>query len=222
MDLERGILLLCIVCLFGGWCTDFIFYAEVAMDNLKDIVSKNILYLRTKNKMTQFELGDALSYSDKAVSKWERGEAIPDVYVLKKLSALFNVPIEYLLSEHDEKELKAVEPQRANRCIISLISFLGTWTLAIIIFSILFFLGSLQWLVFVYALPISLIVLIVFTSIWGKKRANVFYISFVVWSILAAIYLTFQQYNWWLLFVIGLPAQIIVILSFRIRIKPKK
>jgi len=192
------------------------------MDNLKDIVAKNILYLRTNSNMTQLELGEALSYSDKAVSKWERGEAIPDAYVLKKLSILFNVSVEYLLSEHSEDELKAVTPHKIDRRIITLISFVGTWTLAIIVFAILFFLGSVEWLVFVYALPVSLIVMIVLTAVWGSATANIFYISFAVWSILAAIYLTFLQYNWWLLFVIGIPAQIIVLLSFRIRIKPKK
>lgn len=192
------------------------------MDNLKDIVSKNIIYLRTNNKMTQLELGEALSYSDKAVSKWERGEAIPDAYVLKKLSAIYNVSVDYLLSEHDEKELKATAPHRFDRRIISLISFLGTWTLAVIIFAVLFILGSLQWLVFVYALPVSLIVMIVLTAVWGKKRTNIHYISLLLWTILAAVYFTFLQYNWWILFVIGLPAQIIVLLSFRIRIRPKK
>jgi len=192
------------------------------MDDLKDIVSKNIIYLRTNNKMTQLELGEALSYSDKAVSKWERGEAVPDAYVLKKLSVLFNVSVDYLLSEHNEKDLKAVAPHRFDRRVISLISFLGTWTLALIVFAMLWFFGSLQWIVFIYALPVSLIVMIVLTSIWGKKRTNAYYISLLVWSIFAAIYFSFLNYNLWLLFVIGIPAQIIILLVYRIRIRPKK
>ena len=192
------------------------------MDDLKQIVSKNILHLRTNNKMTQFELGEALSYSDKAVSKWERGEAIPDAYVLKKLSALFNVSVDYLLEKHEEDEIKAVKRYRFDRRIISLISFIGTWTLAIILFAILWILGSPQWLVFIYALPISLIEMIALTSVWSKSKTKVYFISLLVWSVIAAIYLTFINYNWWLLFVIGLPAQIIVLLSFKIRIIPKK
>ena len=196
--------------------------SEVMMDDLKDIVSKNIIYLRTNNKMTQLELGEALSYSDKAVSKWERGEAVPDAYVLKKLSALFNVSVDYLLSEHDEKEIKNAAPHRFDRRIITLISFLGTWTLALIVFAFLWFFGSLQWLVFVYALPVSLLVMIVLTAIWGKKKTNAYYISLLVWSILVAIYLLFMKYNLWLLFIIGIPAQIIILLVYRIRIRPKK
>ena len=200
-----------------------VFYlSKVTMDELNDIVSKNIIYLRSSNKMTQLELGKALSYSDKAVSKWERGEAIPDAYVLKKLSNLFNVSVDYLLSEHDEKEMKTVAPHRFDRRIISLISFLGTWTLALIVFAILWFLGSLQWIVFIYALPVSLIVMIVLTSIWGKKKTNAYYISFLVWSIFAAIYFSFMEFNFWLLFVIGIPVQIIILLVYRMRIRPKK
>ena len=191
------------------------------MADLKDIVSKNIIYLRTNNKMTQFELGEAISYSDKAVSKWERGEAVPDAYVLKKLSALFTVTVDYLLDEHDEKELKVVKTHRFDRRIISLISFLGTWMLALIIFAMLWFSGLQQWIVFVYALPVSLIVMITLTAIWGRKKTNAYYISLLVWSILAAIYLALMQYNLWLLFVIGVPAQAIILLVFRMRIRPK-
>ena len=192
------------------------------MDDLKNIVSKNIVYLRTNQKMTQLELGNALSYSDKAVSKWERGEAIPDAYILLKLSSIFNVSVDYLLSPHSEKELTEVTHHQVDRRIISLISFLGVWTLAIILFAILWFLGSIQLLVFVYTLPVSLILMIVLTAIWGNRKANVYYISLLVWSILSAIYFTFLHYNLWFLFVIGLPAQILVLLSFRVRIKNNK
>ena len=192
------------------------------MDDLKDIVSKNIIYLRTRSKMTQLELGEAINYSDKAVSKWERGKSIPDAYVLRKLSAVFNVSVDSLLSRHAEEELEATVEHSVDRRTISLISFVGTWTLAIVVFAVMYFLGSVQWLVLVYALPVSNIVLIVLSAIWGKAKANVYFISLAVWSILAAIYLTFIQYNWWLLFIIGLPVQVIVLLSFRVKVKPKK
>ena len=192
------------------------------MEDLKDIVSKNIIYLRTNNKMTQLELGRELSYSDKAVSKWERREAVPDAYVLLKLSSIFNVSVDYLLSEHSEKELKSVTRHRVDRHVISLISFLGLWTLAIFIFAIFWVLGATEYLIFVYTLPISLVLLIVFTAIWGKRRTNILYISLLVWSVLSAIYLTMLQYNWWLLFVVGIPAQVLVLLSFKVRKRPRK
>ena len=50
-------------------------------NNFKSIVAQNIYYLRTQSSMTQFELGEKLNYSDKAISKWERGDGIPDAFV---------------------------------------------------------------------------------------------------------------------------------------------
>ena len=51
-------------------------------DNLKTIIAKNIVLLRTGERLTQAELAERLNYSDKAVSKWERGESLPDIAVI--------------------------------------------------------------------------------------------------------------------------------------------
>ena len=72
------------------------------MDDLKVITASNIINLRTAKGLTQAELGEMLSYSDKSVSKWERAEAVPDAYVLKHMSEIFGVSVDYLLSSHDE------------------------------------------------------------------------------------------------------------------------
>ena len=55
------------------------------MDELKLIFASNLIRLRTAAGMTQAELGEQLNYSDKSISKWERGEAIPDAMVLKRI-----------------------------------------------------------------------------------------------------------------------------------------
>ena len=54
-------------------------------------------------QLTQIELAEKINYSDKAVSKWERGESIPDVSVLLELSKLFGVSIDFLVTEHENK-----------------------------------------------------------------------------------------------------------------------
>ena len=75
------------------------------MDQLKLIVAQNITDLRRKNNMTQAELAEKLNYSDKAISKWERGESLPDVTVLKSIADIFHVTVDYLLKpEHHEEE----------------------------------------------------------------------------------------------------------------------
>ena len=68
------------------------------MEDLKKIIARNIVDLRRANNMTQLELAEKLNYTDKAVSKWERGESLPDISVLKTIADLFGVKIDYLVT----------------------------------------------------------------------------------------------------------------------------
>ena len=67
------------------------------MDDIKNIVAKNITELRLLNNMTQMELAEKINYSDKTVSKWERGESSPDIAVLVEIADLFGVTLYYLV-----------------------------------------------------------------------------------------------------------------------------
>ena len=62
----------------------------------KSIIANNIIELRKSKKWTQIELAEKLNYSDKAISKWERAESLPDVTVLQQIAALFSVSVDYL------------------------------------------------------------------------------------------------------------------------------
>ncbi len=54
----------------------------------KKIISQNILRLREREGWTQAELGEKLYVSDKLVSKWERGESLPDADNIVKLAEM--------------------------------------------------------------------------------------------------------------------------------------
>lgn len=192
------------------------------MDNLKNIVSQNIIFLRTQHKMTQFELGEKLNYSDKTISKWERAEAIPDAYILKQMSELFNVSIDYILSEHNKEKEKHPLLKNNNHITITKISIVGLWSLAALLFIVLWILGNVQWLIIVYTIPISFIVLLVFNSIWGKRRNNFYIISALILSILAAIYLSLLNRNIWQIFLLEIPSEIIIYLCFKLNESPNK
>lgn len=190
------------------------------MDNFKKIVAENIIKLRTSKGMTQAELGEMLSYSDKSISKWERADALPDAYVLKKIADLFDVTVDYLLNEHSPDEKIVVEkPRTYSRTMISVITVIGIWTLALFAFVITWLCSMPTPLIFAYTVPVSLIVLLVLNSVWGIGKLNMFIISGIVWGLITCVYLTFYQSNWWQLFIIGFPAQIIIILSFFIKKK---
>ncbi len=189
------------------------------MDQVNEIFANNIIVLRGKLNLTQLELAEKLNYSDKAVSRWERGEAIPDAKVLLKMSEIFEVTIDDMLKSEIKPAQVVQSKDRNNRNNITMISFIGVWTGALLAFIITWLMSTPQWLTFVYALPISLIVLLIFNSVWGRNLSRFFIVSLLVWSIIAAIYLTALTFgpNWWPIFLLGIPAQLIVALSFRFR-----
>ena len=190
------------------------------MDDLKVITASNIINLRTAKGMTQAELGELLNYSDKSVSKWERAEAVPDAYVLKKMSEIFGVSVDYLLNSHDSWEppesFKKAERGFRSK-VITAVAIAGIWTLAFLIYIIGWLLESNWWLLFIYALPVSLITLLVLNSVWESGKNNRHIIYALVASIFFTIYLTFVSYNPWQILLLLIPAELIVFLSFRIK-----
>lgn len=199
------------------------------MDDLKSIIAKNITELRKENKLTQLELAEKLNYSDKSVSKWERGESIPDVIVLKELSDLFGVSVDYMLKPHKEIGLAAklsISLKKKNRTTITAMCVLLVWLVATITFVVLeiaFTKDSYNWLAFIYAIPTSFIVWLIMNCVWFNLRNNFLIISFLMWSALAATFITLicLSINIWELFLLGVPAQIIIWLWSRIKLKHK-
>ena len=202
---------------------------ESMMSDIKSIVAKNISELRQSNNMTQFELAEKINYSDKAISKWERAESSPDISVLVDIAAVFGVTVDYLVkAEHtDLPVIESEAPKRQyNRKPIAYIAEIVAWLVAIAAFIITTLVVksmTFQFLYFVYALPVVLIVKLVFNSIWFNPRHNYYIISMMMWSILAAVHITFLYFgvDVALIYLLGVAGQIVIILWSLIR-KPKK
>ena len=82
------------------------------MKNIREIISTNLIALRKQSGLTQVDLAKKLKYSDKAVSRWEKGEVVPDVETLENIAKVYNVPLTYLLKEHTEQKHKEFIPQK--------------------------------------------------------------------------------------------------------------
>lgn len=198
------------------------------INDFKETVAQNIYYLRTENHMTQYELGQKLNYSDKAISKWERGEGLPDAYVLSKMSELFGVTVDYMLTPHSDQNKKVeTKPIKKAKKIINNIVTAGIFTLALLIFVLIAIISGYKdnkifyWQIFIYVIPAAAISRIIFASIWEKARGVFLYASALLWSLLVTIYFAIGDYDLWILFVLGLPLQVIVFLAFRIKITIK-
>lgn len=202
-------------------------YAKIAhMKPLNDIIAENLTALRKANSLTQIELAEKLNYSDKSVSKWERGETVPSVEVLTELARLYSVTLDYMVCEHADETVKYEHETKVsynNKIIVTLLAILVVWLLAITVYLYVNMIYKLNlWIFYIWAVPVSTIVGLVFNCIWGKARDRFVIMSILVWTLLASFYLQFLQYNLWGIFVLGVPLQIAIILWSKIKPMPKK
>ena len=193
------------------------------MEATKNTVAKNIVRLRQASGMTQAELAAKLNYSDKAVSKWERGESMPDVAVLSKIADLFQVSLDWLVrGEVMSAEPAVKERSHLNRLLVTIMSVIMVWLVAALVFMVIHLIAgsnAANLLVFIYAIPASLIVWLVFNSIWFRPRMNYLIISLLMWSLLVTIHMTILPfgYNVWPIYILGIPGQIIIFVWSRLK-----
>ena len=200
------------------------------MNDIKTIVAHNIAELRKASNMTQLELAEKLNYSDKAVSKWEHGDSIPDVTVLLEIADLFGVTLDFLVrTAHtpDEVKKRFVKPRKYSRRVIMLLSILCVWFLAVLSFilvSLIWPNAHHVWLVFIYAIPVSAVVWLVMNSVWFNSKVNYFIISLLMWTSILSLHLSFllAGHNTSLIYIIGIPSQLIILLWSFLKKRSKK
>lgn len=195
------------------------------MSDLKDIISKNLVALRTKAHLTQLQLAEMLNYSDKAVSKWERGEAIPDIRVLVRIAEIYGVTLDDIVN--DGSVTPQVLPKKkitGKRIFITALSAVLVWFVATGLFTMFYFIeatAAYAYLVFVVApLPTS-VVLLVFSVKWGNRITNAVASSLVLWScvLIFHIYvLTFSEFTQiYLLYAVAAVFELLIIMWFAYR-----
>lgn len=201
-------------------------------EKLKNQLGRNIAAFRKREGMTQAALAERINFSDKAVSKWERGESVPDVLTLMELAQVFDITVDDLLKDHNalpdnigkvEQVMgKAVEKtlkRKADKRIICQLCSILVWFVALLTFVILSTLDiPNSWLAFIAAAPVNCIVLLSLRSAWLDFRSNKWLISGIMWGCLATIYMfiwVFTDTNIWKVFLLGVPGQVAIFLWFR-------
>ena len=201
-------------------------------EKLKRQIGANIASYRKRIGLTQVGLAERLNYSDKAVSKWERGESVPDVMTLVQLAEQFEINVNDLLVDPDalpgnptsleqamtrvtEKTLK----RKANKHIVLWLSSLLVWFVALFLYVMVSsFDIPYSWLAFLYAIPANAIVLLSMRSAWHDFRWNKAYISIIMWGFLVSFHSTLliMNFNMWKLYLLGIPGQLAIWLWFRL------
>ena len=198
----------------------------MTMEELKLLLASKLIKLRQQAGMTQAELGERLNYSDKTVSKWERGESMPDVYVLTRIAEIYGTTVDGLLREREpwkdpvqkERDEERAAAPKFSSGVVTLVAIAGIWTMAVLMFVIFWLsIDVLVWQIFAVAVLISLVTLLVLNSVWNKGRHNMILVMVLVACVAALVYLFLMPLRPWQIFLVLIPAEILVVLCFHIR-----
>lgn len=195
--------------------------------DIKQIIAKNLANLRKNKKITQTELAEKFGYSDKAISKWENGDTLPDIQTLYQLCEFYNVTLDFLVSEQSfDEKIKYINHLNKrviiNNSLIELLYCSFVWILAVIIYVYLYTFSEINyWQIFIWALPATTIVMLLFTKVWKQKLYTFIVRSLFFWTLVTACYIQFIEYNIWPLFFLMIPIQVALILTIAINDKLK-
>ena len=193
------------------------------MENIKEIIAANLASLRKSKRWTQQELAEKIAYSDKAVSRWEHAETLPDIETLCKLCELYGVKFEYLLQKEQPKNNNPYLEKNSllPKMLIMFIAICSVWIGAFFIhMSINTALGKNPWQLFVWAIPISALVCQLYNALYfGNRILTCVMLSLFNWMALLAFYLQFLSLNLWMLFILGVPIQAVIVLMTLLKIK---
>ena len=190
------------------------------MKDIQEILINNLIALRKARGLTQIELGEHVSYSDKTISKWENGDTCPGIEAIHRLAAFYEVSVDELLREDFRAASAPLHTPGAHqkkiyrRSIIASLALVGVWALATLLFIVTQQLAAWPqaWLLFIDAVPLCCILLLIFNSLWGRRRLNYLILSALLWTALTAIFLHLLPYGLWMLYLLGIPCQLAILL----------
>ncbi len=196
------------------------------MKNQSEILAENLTYYRKAAGYTQLEIAEKFNYSDKSISKWERGEGAPDVFVLKALADLYGLTVDDFFNPEKKR---AQTSTRRRHWYITGLSVALVWLIAATGFTVCMIAipdAFPWWLFYIYAVLGSGIIGTIFSSIWKKLEFQLISISIIIWSVCLSAFLTLQLINpmtyAWLLFIVGIPVEALAIIWYFLKRNNRK
>lgn len=186
---------------------------------MRDTISKNLIYYRKKCGLTQAQLAEKLGYTDKAISKWERGDGVPDVFILKDLANIFGIQVSTLLDEEVKSPKKIVYTKRKSVLFMWAVALVyAIATVLYVTLSMIFPHEHRLYLLFIYAIPVSAIVMLALNKVWKIPVLSLICQTIIIWTLILSLYLTFHNLlhilKDYYLFFAGIPLQALVTLWY--------
>ncbi len=198
------------------------------MKELGEIVGNNLQELRKSRHLTQQELAEQVGFSDKSISKWELGKAVPSVDILIEFASFFGVSVDYIITEREpgevQKTLNETAKRKSNQIILMALSVCIIYAIAgaIYITNVLNGHALNLWIAFIWALPVSFLFCAAFNwHFWHRNKSFYVFVSLFCWSLIAAFQIHFLFYppyeNLWYIYLLMIPVQIAIVLTANLK-----
>lgn len=193
------------------------------MKDVKSIIAENLTNLRKSHGLTQAQLAEKFNYSDKAICRWEHGDTLPDINTLYALAEFYGVTMNDLVDPAFEA---AVEDNREKkvfkyRMFITALTLAAIWLFTVVIFVTAFAFDTNYWVVFVWAVPASCVAIL---RLWRNSNMHavlkIIIYSIIIWTVITSLFLhmlVVSHVNAWMLYLIGIPLQLIFIFWLKIK-----
>jgi len=197
------------------------------MQELAKVVGDNLAKLRKKKGLTQGQIAEKFHYTDNSISKWEHGESLPDLAIVKELAFFYGVTIDYLTEKHEEvkADIKTPISELINKQLVIALSVLFVWSVAAVIY-LSFLIKKItvwdSWLAFIWAIPLTAIVLAIFDSIWNRHRLSLPLSLAIAWSLIIATYIEIAcdmlegGWRFWFILLCGIPLTIALVIANKV------
>ncbi|MBO5023025.1 MAG: helix-turn-helix transcriptional regulator [Clostridia bacterium] len=186
--------------------------------DVKPIIAENLTMLRKKKGITQADLAARLAYSDKAVSRWEHGDTLPDINVLCELCDFYGVTLDFLVQKGDGQIKEKVQSRKLliNNIIVCALAVSIVWLVATTIFIYGNTMKDISnfWVAFIWAIPVSCVAVLRLGREWLPRTATMIIWSLFLWTLITSVVLQFISQGLWLFYVAGVPAQVIIVLKY--------
>jgi len=193
------------------------------MENLREIIATNIINLRKAKNWTQVELARRINFSDKAVSRWEKGEVMPDIETIQRLSEVFDVPMTAIIEKQKNQQQETKTKPTKQEVLSQIFLVCEIWTILSVAYAYLNISSGLNvWKIFLWGVPATVLLLYIVNLRHKHNVSSFVYGTIFIWTFTACLFIQMIHLHAWFFFILGIPIQGMLVVRYLVKHEQRK
>ena len=193
------------------------------MENLREIIATNIINLRKAKNWTQVKLARRINFSDKAVSRWEKGEVMPDIETIQRLSEVFDVPMTAIIEKQKKQQQETKTKPTKQEVLSQIFLVCEIWTILSVAYAYLNISSGLNvWKIFLWGVPATVLLLYIVNLRHKHNVSSFVYGTIFIWTFTACLFIQMIHLHAWFFFILGIPIQGMLVVRYLVKHEQRK